>query len=196
MTLLRNSPELLASFRRGDRETLATVYRAYSSSIERYLTLLTRRSPHLPCSAATADLRQDTFERAFSVRARHAYDATKEFRPYLMTIARNCFVNAVRHSQRELLNLELDAVENIEDPSHLASFRDPRLARLLAAYIGGLPDPLRSTFEQRFVFGNSQSIASSELGVTRRHLRTREEYLRRSLRRTLQAEGVLLRDCW
>jgi RNA polymerase sigma factor (sigma-70 family) len=196
MTLLQESPELLASFRRGDRETLATVYRVYSVRVERYLKMLGRQSPQLPCLAGTADLHQDTFERAFSVRARNAYDATKEFRPYLMTIARNCFVNAVRRGHRELLNVEMAAVENIEEPQRQESFGDPHVTRLLDAYVRGLPDALRATFEQRFVFGHSQEVASSELGCTRRNLRTREEYLKRSLRRTLQAEGVLRGDCW
>ena len=38
--------------------------------------------------------------------------------------------------------------------------------------------------------------ASSELGVTRRSLRTREEHLKRGLRRALQARGLFHGDCW
>lgn len=193
MPLLRESPELLASFRRGDQETLATVYRAYSARIERYLKLLARRSSHLVCMADIADLHQDTFERAFSSRARHAYDETKEFFPYLITIARNCFVDTLRRGQRELRTVEM---ESIQDLAQQESLRDPHVARLVEAYVRELPDPLRSTFEQRFVFGHSQAVASSKLGVTRRNLRTREEHLKRSLRRTLQAERILRSDCW
>ncbi len=193
MPLLRDSPELLASFRRGDQETLATVYRAYGVRIERYLKLLARRSPQLVCMADLADLHQDTFERAFSARARHAYDETKEFFPYVMTIARNCFVNAQRRGYRELRNVEM---ESIQDLAQQESLRDPHVARLVEAYVRELPDPLRSTYEQRFVFGHSQAVASSKLGVTRRNLRTREEHLKRSLRRTLQAERILRSDCW
>jgi DNA-directed RNA polymerase specialized sigma24 family protein len=57
-----------------------------------------------------------------------------------------------------------------------------------------LPASLRSTFEQRFVFEHSQELASSQLGVTRRSIRTREEHLKRGLRRALQAEGMLRGD--
>ena len=67
MPLLRNSPELLASFRGGDPATLSVVYRAYSMQVERYLKMLSRRLPHVPRFADIADLHQDTFERAFSL---------------------------------------------------------------------------------------------------------------------------------
>lgn len=196
MPLLRKSPEPLAAFRRGDPRTLATVYRAYSARIERYLKLLARRSSYVPRVADTADLLQDTFERAFSDRARNAYDATKKFLPYLTTIARNCFVDARRKGHRELSDVEIDALENVACPRREESFHDPHVLRLLDAYLEELPHPLRSTFEQRFVFGHSQAVACSALRVTRRNLRTREEHLKRSLRRTLQAGGILRSDCW
>ena len=196
MTLFREFPELLSSFRNGERATLATVYRAYSVPVERYLKVLTRRSLYARCLADTADLHQDTFERAFSAAARRAYDASRAFRPYLLTIARNCFVNAVRYGRREILNSDPDLIESIADAPQQDSFRDPHVKELLEAYVRGLPAPLRKTFEQRFVFEHSQAVASSELSVTRRSLRTREQHLKRGLRRALQAEGMLPGDCW
>src|SRR5687768_16659989 len=141
MTLFRESPELLAAFRRGERATLATVYRAYSVPVERYLKVLTRRSLYVTCVADTADLHQDTFERAFSAGARKAYDASREFRPYLLSIARNCFVNAVRFGRREILNSDPDLVEGLEDAPQQDSFRDPHVKELLEAYLRGLPGP-------------------------------------------------------
>jgi RNA polymerase sigma-70 factor (ECF subfamily) len=194
MPVFRECSELLASFRRGDPATLAVVYRAYSAPVERYLNGLARGLSYIPCLASTADVHQDTFERAFSPRARAAYDATREFGPYLLTIAHNCFVSAVRHGRRELLSDELNLLESLEAPPAQESPRDPRVTELLDAYVRGLPAPLRSTFEQRFVFGHSQVVASTELGVTRRSFRTREAHLKRGLRRALQAEGLLRGD--
>jgi RNA polymerase sigma factor (sigma-70 family) len=187
---------LLAAFRRGDSAALASVYRTYAVPVERYLKALARRLRYIPCLAGSADLHQDTFERAFSVRARNGYDATREFGPYLMTIARNCFMDAVRRGRHEIPNAEMDMIQRIESVPRQESFRDPHVTELLEAYVRGLPGPLRSTFEQRFVFGHSQAIASGELGVTRRNLRTREEHLKSGLRRALQAEGMLRGDCW
>lgn len=196
MSVLRESPEFLAAFRSGDPTTLLRIYRSYAVPVERYLKALTRRLPYVPCVAGIADLHQDTFERAFSFRARHAYDATRDFGPYLMTIARNCFLDAVRRERRERLNVDTDVVERREEGVRREPFPDPHVAELLEVYVRDLPAPLRSTFEQRFVFGNSQAVASSELGVTRRSLRTREEHLKRGLRRALQARGLFHGDCW
>jgi RNA polymerase sigma factor (sigma-70 family) len=196
MPLLRDSPELLASFRGGDPATLSVVYRAYSTPVERYLKMLSRRVPHVPCFADIADLHQDTFERAFSFGARRAYDATRQFGPYLLTIAHHCFVDALRKARRELLDADVDVIDGQGELPRQESDRDPRIADLLERYVHGLPAPLRSTFEQRFVFGHSQAVASNELGVTRRSLRTREEHLKRGLRRALQARGLFHGDCW
>lgn len=196
MPLLRDSPELLASFRGGDPATLSVVYRAYSMQVERYLKMLSRRLPHVPCFADIADLHQDTFERAFSFGARGAYDASRPFGPYLLTIAHHCFVNALRKARRELPDADVDVAESLEELPRHESACDPHVTELLDRYVRGLPAPLRSTFEQRFVFGHSQAVASSELGVTRRNLRTREEHLKRGLRRALQARGLFHGDCW
>ena len=170
------------------------VYHAYSLLVGRHLKMLARRLTYMPCLVDIDDLHQDTFERAFSVGARNAYDVTREYGPYLMTIAHNCFVDAIRRGRRELQKAELDEIENIEALPRQEPFRDPRVAKLLEAYVRGLPAALRSTFEQRFVFGHSQAVASGELGVTRRTLRTREEHLKRGLRRALRAERMFRGD--
>src|SRR5262245_30045393 len=91
MPLLRSDPELLSAFRDGRRPALELVYREYVRAIDVYLRALARHAGAVEFAQASAiqDLLQETFIRAFSCSARRCYDETRDFAPYLKTIARN-----------------------------------------------------------------------------------------------------------
>jgi RNA polymerase sigma factor (sigma-70 family) len=191
MPLLRTDPELLAAFRAGDRAALDTVYRTYVRGLEVYFRSLARSTGNAELLQVTMvqDLVQEAFIRAFSPASRCAYDENRDFSPYLKTIARNCFIDAVRKRKSERPPLEVLAFEAGEiawGESH-----DPEVLAALEAYLGGLPAALESVYQQRFVLGRSQVVASAALGLSRRTLRTREDHLRRGLRRALQLAGLL-----
>lgn len=194
MPLFRNHPELLLPFREGKRLALEQTYRFYVRGVDRYLCTLARATGayDLAQPSAVADLLQEVFMKAFSASARQAYDGLREYRPYLNTIARNCFVDALRARGREVLkapeDLPLEADEVIQPSDNLG---DPKVMAVLRDYLQSLPGSLKGVYEQRFVLGNSQQAACEALGLTRRKLRTGEERLRRGLRKALSTRGVL-----
>jgi RNA polymerase sigma factor (sigma-70 family) len=197
-TLFADDRELLAAFREGRRDALEHVYRTYVRAVDRRLRALARSSGHhatIAQPSVIADLLQDIFVRAFSPRARNGYDGLRDYGPYLMTIARNCFYDLLRSSGRELATqpTELALVVGAADPEP-DHWCDRRLPAVLGAYIGALPPPLRRIYEQRFVLGLSQIETSSALGLSRRAVRTGEDRLRRGLRKTLVQSGISLRE--
>lgn len=98
MADFRNDPEWLEAFRCGQRAALERVYRTYARGIERYLRALARSNAQREFAqgSAIADFLQEVFVRAFAPRARQSYDGVRDYGAYLATIARNCFIDALR----------------------------------------------------------------------------------------------------
>ena len=195
MSFFGRRPELIGAFRQGDRAALEQVYRHYVRHIDAYLRTL--------CNAAerrgirrciVPDLLQEVFIRAFSNRARAAYDANRDYGPYLRTIARNCFIDALRADGREVLHGDTQWPEAPADFIETDGNFEPKVLAILDAYLSALPVGLRRVYEQRYVLGRSQVAACLELGLTRRSLRTSEEHLKRGLRKALCASGITQRD--
>lgn len=191
MSVFTECPELVEEFRAGKREALECVYRYYARQVERYLRKLARaaeRRGAVP-PAVTADLFQEVFVRAFSASARAKYDTERDYDPYLMAIARNCFIDALRTGGREVLQGETDWPEDVVELDDWENALDPVVRAILTAYVHNLPASLRGVYEQRFVLGRSQQAACDALGLSRGRLRTNEQRLKRGLRKALCAKG-------
>jgi RNA polymerase sigma factor (sigma-70 family) len=197
MTLFRAQPGLLQAFRAGERAALEAVYRAYVRPVDRYLRALARATGGIQVGQASsvADLLQEVFIRAFSVAGRQGYDGVRDYAPYLTTIARNCFIDAVRAGGREVLTSPNELSVTLEaDPPQADDWCEPKTSAILNAYVGALDPATRRVYEQRFVLGRSQDEASDALGVSRRVIRTAEDRLRRGLRKALTRAGISLRE--
>jgi RNA polymerase sigma factor (sigma-70 family) len=193
MPLFRNTPQLLVAFREGTPAALENVYRYYVRPLDGYLRALARvvGAPDLSQPSAVADLLQEVFIRAFSTNSRMAYDGLREFAPYLNTIARNCFFDALRKRRKEVLIAPEDLPLTADDATDQLAGYDPKVVAVLDAYLSELPPRLKGIYEQRFERGLSQEAACETLGVSRRTLRTGEEHLRRGLRKALLLAGAL-----
>jgi RNA polymerase sigma factor (sigma-70 family) len=192
-----DEPDWLGAYREGRRDALERVYRAYVRPIERYLRSLARSHscPELGQASAIADFLQEVFTRTFSASARRNYDGRRDFGAYVAVIARNCFVDALRARGRETLLVWDEAnLQPDEASCPLDDSLDPRVRTVLTAYVTGLPTDLRQVYEQRFADGCSQDAACAALGLSRRTLRTKEDHLRKGLRRALVRAGVSLSE--
>src|SRR6185369_1303082 len=78
--------ELLAEFREGSRQALERIYWLHVASIELLVQVGLRRSQQFS-PANLADLVQEVFAKAFSKKARLAYDGERDFGPYLRQLA-------------------------------------------------------------------------------------------------------------
>lgn len=183
MPFLRSHPDVLDAFRRGDVGAMAKVYWAYVARIEAYLRRYTR-------AIEVADLVQEVFLRAFVESRRRAYDAARDYAPYLVTIARNLLFDAARRAGREVAT-DSDAFREIpaeEEPAE--AWADPATVAIVETYLTTLSAELRAVHDVRYVRGLPQREAAEAIGISRQQLRTREAHLREGLAAALrEAEG-------
>ena len=187
--------EFLQDFRVGRRETLERVYWAYLDEVEtvvRSLSMRYRRSAQLASSAPdVGELVQEVFVRAFSDKARHGFDASRSFGPYLGTLARNLFIDWTRKQGRELTIGDFDDAFGATQPVDIDSgWADEEAMAIVSHYLAELPAELLEIHEQRFVACRTQEEACAALGISRAQLRTRERHLRDGLRRELRRAGA------
>jgi RNA polymerase sigma factor (sigma-70 family) len=172
---------------------LERVYLTYVQPTDAYARALVRSAgPRQASQRNAADLRQEIFLRAFTKKSREAYDPRREYWPYLKAIARNYFIDMLRHERREVLNPAEAAVweeTEVDSASDLAN--DPRLLSVVAEFLRDLPASTYAVYEERFVRDHSQQQASMALGLSRRRIRTLEERLQKGLRRELRERRAL-----
>jgi RNA polymerase sigma-70 factor (ECF subfamily) len=190
---------LLARFRRGDPAALERVYREHVEMIERVVQRgfhILSTDAHVPGAARddVADAVQETFVRAFSERARLAYDGLRDYGPFLTTIARNLMVDRARKRGREVSLDELGSDFGDEAAADSEPFADAKTMTLVREYLAGLSPELRGIHQERFVNGVSQEVAARTLGLSRQQIRTLEKKLRDGLAERLERAGIRLDD--
>lgn len=199
MSLFQGRPDLLQRFRDGDRQALETVYRTYVGRISEIVAhgfRITATGGSVPGlgsrPADLADAVQEIFLKAFSRGVRAAFDGSRDFGPYLSTIARNLLIDRARRNGRELLMPEVDlevAGKTAASDAFwqvAARWEDPVALAVARRFVEGLPEDLACVHRLRYVEGLSQRDAAAHLGITRQTLRTLEEKLRAGLRRELR----------
>jgi RNA polymerase sigma-70 factor (ECF subfamily) len=198
MSIFRGKPELLARFRRGDRDALEEVYLAYVDKVSKIVRFGFRLPqgggvvPGLGWRAdEVADIVQEVFARSFSHAARAAYDADRDYAPYLYTVTRNVLVDRARRHGRELpvpwAELQRAHEQELAANEDESEWADAATVASVRAYLDGLDDSLKRLHDVRYVQGLSQRDAAERLGISRQTLRTLETRLRDGLRRRLRA---------
>lgn len=189
---------MLARFRAGDRDALETVYRTYVAKVSEIaangfriastggaVSGLGRRTADL------ADTVQEIFLKAFARNARLSFDGSRDFGPYLASIARNVMIDRARRSGREILLPEIDLDRGLSSPAGdpfseiPARWEDPAAIAVARRFIDDLPPELARIHRLLYVEGQSQREAAANLGITRQVLRTLEGKLRAGLRQRL-----------
>jgi RNA polymerase sigma-70 factor (ECF subfamily) len=179
---------LLARFRRGEPAALETVYRLYVDHIQHVVRqILGARRDEV------ADAVQETFARAFTEGARHAYDGVRDYGPFLTTIARNLLVDRARRAWREQSLEMIDEKWRDQAAPDPEPFADYTTMKMVRQYVAQLPSQLRAVHEERNVRAVSQEEAARRLGITRQRLRTLERELHKGLIERLVRAGVSLK---
>jgi RNA polymerase sigma factor (sigma-70 family) len=180
--------ELLAGFRAGKRAALERIYWEHIEGIELLLQAGLRRHQHFT-PANLADLVQDVFSKAFTAKARAAYDGEREYGPFLRQIARNTLVDWLRQQGREVAStddLELAAEHQALRSDADAGVFSAELVAITQRFVSELDPSLRAVHERRFLAGESQERAAETLGISRQSLRTLERRLLEGLRREIR----------
>lgn len=196
MSWLAEDRGRLDAFRSGDRQTLAEVYRHYSPQLSRKLAVGFNvqmvqgqfRFVGLSSAYELADIVQETFIRAFSPKARSAYDGLRPFSAYLMTISRNLVIDLLRRGGKEsklFVPLEKEglhdahAVYRGESPEEAAV--KSQLQKVYLGFFATLTEQEQAVFQGRFVQEISRPELSRQLGLTIMQIRIREDKMRERL---------------
>jgi RNA polymerase sigma factor (sigma-70 family) len=199
LSIFQGNRALLDAFRRGDRPALTAVYRAYATDV----AALVRRGfrdggqsavPGIRESDGQRDAVQEVFVRAFSEKARLAFDGLSPYRPYLMRIAKNLMIDQARKSGRlaqvsssETLDASSDSLLD-QSPEEELEWRTLRQAT--HDYCSKLEPTLQRLVQLRFEEEQSQQDVADILGVSRRKVRNWENQIRAGLERHLKTRAA------
>jgi len=199
MTLLRDDRKLLDGFRTGEPAALRRIYDAYVGDVERAALRGFRHGDgelavRVRSTDDLADVVQEVFVRVFSPPARMAYDGLREFRPYLLTVARNVVADRFRQRAKEVALATLPSLPDAPTagPDEQESEPDSRMLASTEQYLAGLTPELSQLHHARFVVGLSQEAAAKRLASSRQRIRTLEQRLRDGLREWLKEQGFSL----
>jgi len=198
--MVLDDPRLVALFRRGDEETLTTVYRACVDQVRRVAALVLRACAtggartHREIATVLPDVVQEVFVKAFAPEARRRFDASRPFEPYLAQIARNVAIDHWRLLQRYVpsdLDQLIDRLSLEAEPDAVSGndFADAETVAVVNSYLDALDEESRRVHDALYVKGLSQRDAAALLGVDRQVVRTKEAKLRKGLRRALARTG-------
>jgi DNA-directed RNA polymerase specialized sigma24 family protein len=103
---------------------------------------------------------------------------------YVRAMARNATWDLLRSRRRT--SFVADVVDQPCD-ERVTDLLEEATLSVLQSYIAGLPSDLAAVFAARFVRGLSQACVCRELAISRQHLRTLEQRLKRGAARLLAA---------
>lgn len=208
MTLLMDDRSLLAAFKRGDREALTKVYRAYVDPLAARLyggfeiTVGQRPSyfKGLKAPWALESAVQEIFLKAFREPARLAYEGLRPYKSYLFTIARNHVIDQYRKNRRLVVGLDSELQEALQEsadcepssmahPEHFAADRE--LERLVEGFLDGLRGGLKELFQVRFFEGCSVRETALRLDISEYFVKRDEKILKRRFFKLMQKHGYL-----
>src|SRR5689334_15455593 len=99
MSLLTEDRQLLSRFRAGERQSMEIVFRHYAPQLSALVSRgLSTRGGRIraPSPFEVGAVVQEAFARAFTEKARGAYDGASDYLQYLAAIARNELLNQQR----------------------------------------------------------------------------------------------------
>jgi RNA polymerase sigma-70 factor, ECF subfamily len=203
--VLRSDRALLDAFRRGDPAALSKVYWEYVDAVAAvarhgFIVDASGRVRGEPAPADQRDVVQEVFARAFSDKARRAYDGINPYRPYLLRICKNLMIDRARARSRVVALEEQDrsgrpidewlADDTLPDEPNLDT--DPEWRALVAlteSFVRTLDDEARQFVKLRYEEQKSQYEVADLMKVTRRRVRTLEARVEKGLRRAMAAKG-------
>lgn len=125
-------------------------------------------------------------------RARHTYQPSRPFGPWMRSIVRNAVIDSLRSRGRRLgREVGIEAIDALADPNAATPGEAEQLSPVLAGALGELPAKQREAVELIHLEGLSVAEAALRAGVSPGALKVRAHRGYRALRARL--EGVEIR---
>ncbi len=177
----------------GDEDRWAGLMtRAQDGDAEAYRRLLgelgTAIEAYLRRHFGSSDLLEECVQEALVAvhNARHAWDPTRAFRPWLFTIARHKAIDVLRRGMRRARR-EVEAAPGHREPAAAAA--DPAAAIDVERFLQDLEPRYREPLVLTKLLGYSTREAAAELGISETALKTRVFRAIRLVREALASKG-------
>ena len=216
----QESPAFLDAFREGRPAALEAVYRAFERPLKNFVLrgfAFRSEGRELYFGGLThahdlEDIIQETFRRAFGVRARQSYDGVRPYKNYLFTIARNAVITDLSSRRRQIpVGEALMRDAPSDDLSPLESWvvsqraalgegdaltshdrvENLEIYGLLMGFLESLGADEGRFFQFRFLAGCSQENTAQRMGWNRARVRKLEARLRRAFLCHASGSGYL-----
>jgi RNA polymerase sigma-70 factor, ECF subfamily len=211
MGCLRENRELLRRFKAGSEEAFRVVYLNYINDIELFVSTgwfdpnTRTHTAGLKNMELRAELIQEVFLKAFSEKARSAYDGIRSYKTYLRTIAKNVIIDYVRKRSKDAIShicLELDNADTANDRLDIGELSVEsdiseemlhwnRCVDSTAEYVKTLDDTQKRFVALRFQEELSLLEAARRLNLTRGRARWLEKQLAHRLKDHLAEQNLL-----
>jgi RNA polymerase sigma-70 factor (ECF subfamily) len=187
---LRAAREAEARWSRGMRAAQQGEAEAYQELLQELLVVVRRMvRARLSDSDAAEDVVQIVL---LSIhRARHTYQPSRPFGPWMRSIVRNAVTDAHRaRGRRAGREVGVEAIDSLPDPNASAVPADAPLSPELGAALAGLSEKQREAVELIHLQGLSVAEAALRAGVSPGALKVRAHRGYRALREKLQGVEI------
>ncbi len=221
MDPFKKNPGFLERFREGDLKALEAVYRAFERPLKSFvLRGFAFRSEGRQLYFAglgdahdLEDIIQETFRRAFGVKARQAYDGIRPYKNYLFTIARNAVITDLTTRRRQIpvgealmrdapsddlspleswvVSQRVALNENLEGHDTESQVENLEIYGLIMGFLEALTREEEQFFRFRFLAQCSQENTARRMGWNRARVRKLEAKLRRAFLCHVRGSGYL-----
>ena len=178
---LSTDAELLRRAAEGDRQAFESLYLSHQQDL---LTFICKRNRRSMGYHAAEDVVSEVFLRIW--RYRHCLTSVRNFRAYLMGIAKNLIADAHRDQVTEVVELPQETASSVCSPD--AAMEQQELARQVACALDSLAESHRLALELSQA-GLSHKQIATIAGSTEKAARRRTEKARAQLRISLSRCG-------
>lgn len=175
---------LMLRYKDGDVAAFETLYQRHRGPLYRFLLNQSQDTQ------AAEDIFQEVWSRI--IRSRERYRPAAKFATYMYHIARNCFLDHVRHSGRQPVLVSIDDDPPVElvavtnNPE--AAAENSNASAYIRATLDGLPPEQREAFLLREEAGLTLEEIGQVTGVGRETVKSRLRYAVAKLRKSLPVE--------
>ncbi len=175
---------LMLRYKDGDVAAFETLYQRHRGPLYRFLLNQSQDTQ------AAEDIFQEVWSRI--IRSRDRYRPAAKFATYMYHIARNCFLDHVRHSGRQPVLVSIDddppveLVAGTNNPE--AAAENSNASAYIQAALDGLPPEQREAFLLREEAGLTLEEIGQVTGVGQETAKSRLRYAIVKLRNSLPAE--------
>lgn len=175
---------LMLRYKDGDVAAFETLYQRHRGPLYRFLLNQSQDTQ------AAEDIFQEVWSRI--IRSRDRYRPAAKFATYMYHIARNCFLDHVRHSGRQPVLVSIDDDPPVElvavtnNPE--AAAENSNASVYIQAALDGLPPEQREAFLLREEAGLTLEEIGQVTGVGRETVKSRLRYAVAKLRKSLPVE--------